>query len=118
MWRGAGIPRIMANRRAPDQGLLGHGTDLSSVAVLTAMRAMVVSIGLSRAVLGVPVAVVGFGVVDPRDRDRRRDDDLRWRWGCRRWCRWNGRDRCRGDRCRGDRCRGGGCRGGGCRGGG
>ena len=94
--------------RPPDQSLLGHSTDLRSVAVRTAMMAMVVSTGIRSAVLVVPMAVIGFGVVDPRDRDRRRDDDRRWDWnrrrdddrrrirGCRRWWRENRRDGRRG----------------------
>jgi hypothetical protein len=42
------------------------------------MMAMVVPTGLRPAVLMVPVAFVGFGVVDLRDRGGRRVDDRRW----------------------------------------
>ena len=52
---------------APGQTLPGHGSDLRSVAVRTAMMAMVVSTGLRPAVLVVPMVVIGFGVVDPGD---------------------------------------------------
>ena len=95
--------------RRARSGLLGHGSDLPFVAVRTAIMAMVVSTGLRRAVLVVPIVVIAMvviavGVVDPRDRARRRGDDRRW----------SRRDGCRGDGCRGDGRRGNGRRGDGC----
>ena len=48
------------------------------MAVRTAMMPIVVSTGLRLALVSIPMAVIGFGVVDLRDRDRRRDADLRW----------------------------------------